>query len=90
MGNVDYTLKTKANLKRAIYDVIVEQPGIKAVELVCKVMENFGHNFTYQDYDAAIDRLIEMEDIREEIYVNPEMPYRNKSKYFPMVYQGDM
>ena len=74
------------NLHSVINGVVNDKPGINAVELVLecfKIVFGKGESFTHHDFLMAVGGLVDNGQIREEEYINPEIPYRLKSRYYP-------
>lgn len=72
------------SLRNIILRLIEANQGLKAVELVCKVMGVVNPlMFDGLEYQREIDRLIQEGEILEVEYILPQLNYRVKSMYFP-------
>lgn len=71
-------------LRETILALINANSGLKAVELVCKVMGVVNplmfKNIEYQD---TLEQLLKEGEIVELEYILPQLNYRVKSLYFP-------
>lgn len=71
-------------MKEIITNIVNSSQGIKAVELVLKVMEEINPvKFDEKEYNKCLTELINNKEIVEIEYILHQMDYRIKSIYFP-------
>jgi len=75
---------SKVFIKDTILQIVNEKQGIKAVELVLKVMDIVNPaRFNLEEYNEGLTQLIHNREIIELEYILPNMENRVKSIYFP-------
>ncbi len=76
-------MHTNVEVEDLILEVVKKFPGIKAVELVVEVYSK-QPELVHDDIDVVdmVYNLVESNRLIEEEYVDPDMSYRVKSRFF--------
>ena len=75
---------TEVSLRKVILVLVNANQGLKAVELVCKVMGVINPlMFREMDYNSELEKLVKEGELVQIEYVLPQLNYRVKTIYFP-------